>query len=491
MHLPADRFQHHSFRTACHSDRMETTTAIILAAGQGKRMKGALPKVMHTVCGLPLIHFAVQAALDAGCSSVVVVVGHGRQLVEDYLARTFADGRVRTAVQEKQRGTGDAARAGLGRVEPGATRVLVMNGDVPLAGSGDLRAVMAPLQQEQSPAALSFATCVVDDPTGYGRVLRTGGRVVEIREQRDLRDDQERAVREINAGIYATNVGLLREALAALIPDNAQGELYLPDIVGFGANAGERVATVERNADVLGGVNDRDQLARVEKLMQARIVRRWRLAGATVRDGARLDASVVLEPDATVESGAVLRGTTRIAKDAVVDIGCVLTNVEVGEGATVRSYSVATDSRIGARAVIGPFAHLRRDSEIGEEAHVGNFVETKKTQMRRGAKANHLAYLGDSVIGEGANIGAGTIFCNYDGFQKHTTVIEAGAFIGSDSQLVAPVTVGANAYVATGTTVTEDVPAEALAIARTKQQNREGYAPRLRARMKAARDRSK
>jgi bifunctional UDP-N-acetylglucosamine pyrophosphorylase/glucosamine-1-phosphate N-acetyltransferase len=470
---------------------METTTAIILAAGQGTRMKSTLPKVMHTICGLPLVHFSVQAALDAGCSAVVVVVGHGRQLVEEYVGRIFAGGRVRTAVQEQQRGTGDAARVGLGEVDRGATRVLVMNGDVPLAGSADLRAVMEPLDEQRSAAALSFATCVVDDPTGYGRVLRANGRVVEIREQRDLRDDDERAVREINAGIYAAHIGLLRKALASLVPDNAQGELYLPDIVGFASHAGERIATVGRNAEVFAGVNDRDQLAQVEHTMHARIVRRWRLAGATVRDGARIDASVVLEPDATVESGAVLRGTTRIAGGALVDVGCVLTDVEVGKGAMVRSYSVATDSRIGPRAMIGPFAHLRRDSEISEDAHVGNFVETKKTRMQRGAKANHLAYLGDSVIGEGANIGAGTIFCNYDGFQKHTTVIEAGAFIGSDSQLVAPVTVGANAYVATGTTVTQDVPADALAIARMKQQNREGYAPRLRARLKAAKDRSK
>jgi bifunctional UDP-N-acetylglucosamine pyrophosphorylase / glucosamine-1-phosphate N-acetyltransferase len=467
---------------------METTTAIILAAGHGTRMKSALPKVMHTLCGLPLVHYGVQAALDAGCSDVVVVVGHGRKLVEGYLAGAFRGGNVRTTVQEQQRGTGDAARAGLAAVGRGATRVLVLNGDVPLVAGDDVRSVVCPLEERRSPSALSFATCVVEDPTGYGRVLRNAGRVVEIREHRDLRGDDERAIREINAGIYAANVVLLREALAALVPNNAQGELYLPDVVAFASNAGERIATVERSAEVLAGVNDRDQLARLERAMYARIAGRWRLAGATVRDGALVDAAVVLESDATVESGAVLRGRTRIAAGAIVDVGCVLTNVDVGEGATVKAYSVATDSRIGARARVGPFAHLRPESDIGEEAHVGNFVETKKTRMRRGAKANHLAYLGDGVIGENANVGAGTIFCNYDGLQKHTTVIEAGAFIGSDSQIVAPVTVGANAYVATGTTVTRDVPADALAIGRVKQQNKEGYAPRLRARLRAAKD---
>jgi bifunctional UDP-N-acetylglucosamine pyrophosphorylase / glucosamine-1-phosphate N-acetyltransferase len=222
--------------------------------------------------------------------------------------------------------------------------------------------------------------------------------------------------------------------------------------------------------------------------MHRRIVRASRLAGATVRDGARLDAGVTLEPDAIVEAGATLRGSTRVGRGATVDVGCVLTNVDVGERAVVKPYSVATDSRIGPGAQVGPFSHLRPGSDLGEDVHVGNFVETKKTRMARGAKANHLSYLGDGIIGAGANIGAGTIFCNYDGAGKHTTTIEAGVFIGSDSQIVAPVTIGRDAYVATGTTVTRDVPPEALAIGRAPQQNKEGYAPRLRARFKAARD---
>ncbi|MGA7124005.1 MAG: bifunctional UDP-N-acetylglucosamine diphosphorylase/glucosamine-1-phosphate N-acetyltransferase GlmU [Polyangiaceae bacterium] len=467
---------------------METTTAIVLAAGQGTRMKSVLPKVMHPVCGLPIVHFGVQAALDAGCADVVVVVGHGRKLVEEYLARAFPAGRVRTAVQERQRGTGDAASVGLAAVGAETTRVLVLYGDVPLITASDVRSVLAPLDVGPSPVALSIATCVVEDPTGYGRVLRRAGTVVEIREERDLRGDDERAVREINAGVYAGRAELLRRALAGLAPNNAQGELYLTDVVSFVSKTGERIETVQRPEDVLAGVNDREQLARIEHVMRARIVRGWRLAGATVREGAQIDAGVVLDPDATVESGTALRGRTRVGAGAVIDIGCVLTNVEVGPGAVVRPYSVATDSRIGARAFVGPFAHLRPESDIGEDAHVGNFVETKKTQMRRGAKANHLAYLGDSIIGERANVGAGTIFCNYDGFRKHTTVIEEGAFIGSDSQIVAPVTIGANAYVATGTTVTRDVPADALAIGRVKQDNKDGYAAKLRARFKAEKD---
>jgi bifunctional UDP-N-acetylglucosamine pyrophosphorylase/glucosamine-1-phosphate N-acetyltransferase len=463
---------------------MEKTTAIVLAAGRGTRMKSSLPKVMHRICGLPIVHFGVQAALEV-CDEVIVVVGSGRMLVREYLERAFKGARLRTVVQEHPRGTGDAARVGVVAADGGSARVLVMNGDVPLVRGEDLRSLARPLDDKKAPGGLAFATCVVEDPTGYGRVLRKGDRVVEIREHRDLRTDDERAVREVNAGIYVASAALFREALAALVPNNSQGELYLTDTVAFARNAGERVATVNLSAEVLAGVNDRNQLYQVEQTMHKRLVVASQLAGATVRDGARLEAGVVLEPDVTIESGAVLRGTTRVERGALIDVGCVLTNVVVGAEAIVKPYSVATDSRIGARAQVGPFAHLRPGTELGEEVHVGNFVETKKTKMDRRAKANHLSYLGDGVIGEGANIGAGTIFCNYDGVQKHTTTIEAGAFIGSDSQLVAPVVIGANAYVATGTTVTRDVPPEALAIARVRQENKEGYAPKLFARLKA------
>jgi bifunctional UDP-N-acetylglucosamine pyrophosphorylase/glucosamine-1-phosphate N-acetyltransferase len=454
-------------------------------------MRSALPKVMHTIAGLPIVHYAVRAALDAGCHEVVVVVGHGRQLVEEYLARVFGTAQVRTAVQHEQRGTGDAARVGLAAADlrqPPSARVLVMNGDVPLVTGNDLRAVLLPLEGAGTRPALSLATCIVADPTGYGRVLRREGKVALVREDRDLRDASERAVREINAGIYGATAAFLREGVGTLVPNNAQGELYLTDVVAFASNAGERIETVELGADVLAGVNDREQLAQVESLMHARIVRRWRLAGATVREGARIEAGCVLETDATIECGAVLRGETRVARGAMIDVGCVLTNVDVGEGALVRPYTVASDAKIGARAQVGPFAHLRPQSDLGEEAHVGNFVETKKTRMGRGAKANHLAYLGDGDIGAGANVGAGTIFCNYDGFAKHTTTIGEGAFIGSDSQIVAPVNIGARAYVATGTTVTRDVPDDALAIGRARQENKEGYAPRLRERLRSGKD---
>ena len=471
------------------------TTALILAAGQGTRMKSATPKVLHAMCGRPLVHYPVRAAIEAGCGEIVVVVGHGREQVSAYLASAFdasaSRARVKTAVQVEQRGTGDAARAGLGAVSDSAERVLIFYGDVPLLEANDVAAVAKKLDEDKS-AAVAMATCLVDDPFGYGRVLRNAaGDIVEIREQKDLKTDAERAVREMNPGVYAASVAFLREALAKLTPNNAQGEYYLTDIVKFAVEQGKRVASVPSRANVMEGVNDRHQLVTLEDEMYARIAKKWRVTGVTVRSGARIADSVEIEPDATIESGVVIRGATRIGKGATVDVGCVLTNVTVGEGVTLKPYSIGSDSVIERKAQIGPFSHLRPESHIGEDAHVGNFVETKKTRMDKGAKANHLAYLGDGIVGAGANVGAGTIFCNYDGFLKHTTTIGPGAFIGSDSQLVAPVTIGEGAYVATGTTVTRDVPPNALAISRVKQENKEEYATKLKAKLKAAKDAAK
>ena len=483
------------------SEGLAKTTAVILAAGQGTRMKSALPKVLHTIAGRPLVHYPVRAALEAGCGEVVVVVGHGREHLERYLGEAFGASaaaagripqawaqRVKTAVQEEQRGTGDAARSGLEAVGADAERVLVFYGDVPLLTAADV-ANVAKLLDEDTAAAVALATCTTDDPFGYGRVMRDAlGQILEIREQKDLKSDAERAIKEWNPGIYAASVKFLNEALASLKPNNAQGEYYLTDIVSFATARGERVVGVPSRPEVMDGVNDRAQLAVADRTMAERLVRKHRVAGVTVREGARIEDPVVVEKDAIVESFAVLRGFTRVGSGSLVDVGCVLTNADIGEGVVLKPYSIVTDAIVRARAQIGPFSHLRPESDIGEEAHVGNFVETKKTRLDRGAKANHLAYLGDGFVGENANIGAGTIFCNYDGFSKQITRIGKGAFIGSDSQLIAPVTIGDGAYVGTGTTVTRDVPADALAIGRMKQENKEGYASRLRGKLKAQKE---
>lgn len=444
-------------------------------------MKSALPKVLHEICGRPMIDYVVDAALDAGCKDVVVVVGYGRDELSAHLGRTYGN-RVRTAVQESQRGTGDAVRAALPVIEPGMNHVLILCGDTPLVDSAELTRLQAVCQGN---VPLAMLTAKAPDPTGYGRVLRDElGKITKVREHRDA-SEEERLVSEVNVGIYVARADFLREAVANLQPNNAQGELYLTDIVARAAELDEVAFVRTESTAALVGVNDRAQLSGAEEVMYARIAEKIRRAGATVRASARIDARVVVEPDATIEHQVVLRGKTHIGAGARIDVGSVLTDVHVATGATVKPYSVCTSSSIGENAQIGPFAHLRPDSQIEADAHIGNFVETKKTIVRRGAKANHLAYLGDGDIGEGANVGAGTIFCNYDGFKKHKTEIGKGAFIGSDSQLVAPVRIGDGAYVATGTTVTKDVPDDALAIARVKQENKNGYASRLKARLAA------
>lgn len=462
-----------------------TTTAVVLAAGKGTRMKSATPKVLHAIAGKPMIHHPVRAALDAGADRVVVVVGHGRELVEKYLREAFGD-RVECVVQEEQRGTGHAvlvALPAIARDLPNDAVVLVLSGDTPLLRVEDLRELfVAAVSDDRCPLAL--ATTMLDDPSGYGRIIRRDGRIVGIREHRDC-SDEERQNREVNPALYAMRLGFLAEHLPKLQPNNVQGELYLTDLVAIAAHSGG-VVDRRANADSVEGINDRTQLAVLDARMLRAIARRHQLAGVTIRDPdtTEIHDGVEIAQDATIERNVVLRGKTSIGANAVIDVGCVLTDCVVDEGAHVKAYSVATDAHIGPRAQIGPFSHLRPASDVGEDAHVGNFVELKKTRLGKGSKANHLAYLGDGEVGENVNVGAGTIFCNYDGFKKHVTVVEDGVFIGSDSQIVAPVRVGKGAYVGTGTTVTKDVPANALAIGRARQENKEGYAEKLRAKLK-------
>jgi bifunctional UDP-N-acetylglucosamine pyrophosphorylase/glucosamine-1-phosphate N-acetyltransferase len=457
-------------------------SAIVLAAGQGTRMKSARPKVLHEIAGRPMVHYPVRAALDAGASEVIVVVGHGREEVERSLQAAFGD-LVRIAVQSEQRGTGHAVACGLPAVSSAATSLLVLYGDTPLVEASLLRGLLEAWAGRKS-EAMAMVTCEVPNPAGYGRIVRgSEGQVQAIREHRDCSPEELR-IREINPGLYLYDAAFLRGVLPRLRPQNAQQELYLTDTVAEAVSLG--VITVSGAAANLEGVNDRSQLDDLERRLLDRIATRWRKEGVTIRQGAWIADTVQLEPDAIIEPGATLRGSTVVRRGARIDVGAVVEDSEVGPGTHVRPYSVLQRARVGSEAQIGPFSHLRPGSDVREGAHVGNFVETKNTTMHRGAKANHLAYLGDGEVGEGANVGAGTIFCNYDGFRKHRTVIGAGAFIGSDSQLVAPVTVGAGAYVGTGTTVTKDVPADALAISRTAQENKLGYASRLRARFKAA-----
>lgn len=465
--------------------------AIILAAGQGTRMRSPRPKVLHELLDKSMLSWVVDATIASGVSEIIVVVGHGREEVERELSERYG-GRVHAAVQETQRGTGDAVRAALPLIptllEGRAERALIINGDSPLIEESSIRALL------ESRAELALITSEVDEPRGYGRILRArDGAVIGIREERDC-SDEERAIREVNPGVYLAAIPFLERAIASLNTDNEQGEYYLTDIVAMAAEGTSGGAeAVPHPIDRLHGVNDPLELARAEGVLLHE--RRESLMRSGVK--MRLPETIFISAECTIEGGVELganveiRGRSVIRSGARVDSGSILRDVEVLEGAQIKPYTVAEESVIGPRAEVGPFSHLRPLSELGEGAKVGNFSETKKTRIGKGSKVNHLSYVGDGEIGEGVNIGAGTIFCNYDGVRKHTTTIDDGAFIGSDSQLIAPVRIGKGAYIASGTTVTRDVPDDALAIARAKQENREGFAARLRRRNEAAKEAAK
>ena len=458
---------------------------VILAAGMGTRMRSASPKVLHPICGRSLASWCVQAALDAGVSRCVVVVGHAREEVEADLRGRFGD-KVSFALQQEQRGTGHAAASALPELEGHEGKVLITYGDCPLVPSSVLRELIEVSKGHH----LALVTAHLDDPTGYGRILRSTGVVTGIREERDC-NPAERALTEVNPGIYCVDAPFLRQSVELLRDDNDQGELYLTDLVGIAAARGD-VATTLGDMTTLQGVNDRWELSHAASTMRLRLLESFARAGVGLVDpsSTHIDADCAVAADAWIAPGVQLRGRCRVEAGARIDVGCVLNDVVVEAGANLLPYTVATDARIGPGAQVGPFAHLRPKTDLGEDTKVGNFCETKKTTVGKGSKVNHLAYVGDGQIGEGVNVGAGVIFCNYDGVQKHTTVLEDGVFIGSDSQLVAPLTVGKGAYIASGSTVTKDVPPDALAVSRVRQSNKEGYASKLRERFKSDKKKS-
>ena len=463
---------------------------IILAAGLGTRMKSDQPKVLHRVAGRPLVFWPLGLAQTLGARRILCVLGHKLEDVKAQIDARFP-GVAAVVRQERQLGTGDAVRQALPALdgEPDDATVLILYGDVPLLP----REVCEGLLAQKGDAPLALVTAELADPSGYGRVVRDGaGRVQRITEHKDATPD-ERKIGEINAGIYAVSLGFLRREIGSLSPQNAQGELYLTDLVARAA-ASAHVPSTLAHPDDVAGVNDRVDLARMDAVARRRIAEAWMRSGVSIvaPETVAIDADVAaIGRDVELGPGVILRGgRTVIEPGTRIDCGCVVTDTVVGAGANVKPYSVLTESRIGPRAQIGPFAHCRPGTVLDDDVHLGNFVETKKAHLGTGAKANHLTYLGDAEIGARVNVGAGTITCNYDGVDKFVTTIEEGAFIGSDSQLVAPVTVGKGAYVAAGTTVTGDVPAGALALTRTPQVNVEGYVERKREKAKQKRHES-
>ena len=462
--------------------------ALILAAGKGTRMKSARAKVLHPSLGVPMLEHVLRAVAAAGASPVTVVVGHQAEAVE----AAFAGRGLAFVRQEPPLGTGHAvqvAREGFA-ARPDHT-LLVVNGDLPLLRPESLMALLA--AHRRSGNAATLLTVELEDPGAYGRILRDGKDGVRgIVEAKDA-TEEERKVREINAGLYAFEVPALLDVLGKLKPQNAQGEYYLTDVVGLlrGAGKGVGAVKVEDPGEALG-VNNLAELAETTRLLRRRRVEAMMVAGAAVEDPdtTHIGLDVVVEADAIIRPYTILEGRTVVRSGASVGPFARLIDAEIGRDAQVLDHCLLRECVVGQGASVGPFAHIRPESRIGAKAKVGNFVELKKTHLGDGSKAPHLSYIGDATVGPGVNIGAGTITCNYDGTHKHPTRIEAGAFIGSNSTLVAPVTVGEGAYVGAGSAVTEDVPAGALALGRSRQVMKAGWATERKKRNEAEKTRA-
>jgi len=484
--MPASRGRRSSDTTP--SDGRRPLAAIVLSAGEGRRLKSGRAKVLHEVAGRALVEYVVDSAIKAKASPVVAIVGFEADRVETLIRERFPSTKTRFALQKERLGTADAvarARPALDAATRSRGDVLILCGDVPSIPPAALRALVR--KHRKTGASLTILTTRVPDPSGYGRMIRdASGRIESIVEEKDASREQRR-IDEINSGVYCARWKDLDAALRKIRPNNRQKEYYLTDAVRILLASGKRVEAVEHaeHRDLLG-VNSRRDLSAAWSRLNEQSLRRLMAAGVTVVDpGSTWVASGVrVGRDSILHPGVTLEGNTKLGTGCIVRPGCRLADVVAGAGTEFLDHTVAEDVKIGDACRIGPFAHLRPGTDLARDCKIGNFVETKKTTFGVGSKASHLAYLGDADIGNSVNVGAGTITCNYDGVSKHPTRLDDGVFIGSDTQLVAPVSVGKDAYVAAGSTVTKDVPPGALAICRGEQRNLEGWVERRKKRSK-------
>jgi bifunctional UDP-N-acetylglucosamine pyrophosphorylase/glucosamine-1-phosphate N-acetyltransferase len=449
------------------------THVVVLAAGKGTRMKSQVPKILHRIAGFTVIERVLQTAAALSPASITLVVGHGADEVKASLSGTKG---LKFVLQEQQLGTGHALLQTAPVLRGKTGTVVLLSGDVPLLKPSTLTSLVN--THNEAGAAATVITAVMPRPFGYGRVIRTAaGKITKIVEEKDASPAQ-RAITEFNSGIYALDLAPLFDALDSIGTGNKQGEYYLPDLIGIYRKQKRTVATwtVER-ADEIRGINSRADLAGVTAMVRQQKNEELMAAGVTLIDPATtyVDANVVVGPDTVLHPFVILEGSTKIGAACEIHAGARIVNSTLGDRVCVRNHTVVTDSTVEAGAFLGPFAHIRPGSTVGEDVHIGNFVELKKATMGKGAKANHLAYLGDATIGSGTNVGAGTITCNYDGEKKHPTVIGNNVFVGSNSTLVAPVTLADGSYIAAGSAVTADVPAGALGIGRARQEIKDGW----------------
>jgi bifunctional UDP-N-acetylglucosamine pyrophosphorylase / glucosamine-1-phosphate N-acetyltransferase len=449
---------------------MDQVTAVILAAGEGKRMRSRQPKVLHPLCGRPLIAFPLRTARTLADRIVLVVGPNAEEVV------VVAGADVRSVVQKERLGSGHAVQQA--RAECGEGTILVLPGDMPLLSAETIGRLVE--HHRKSRAAATVLTAIVPAPHGYGRVIRQRGRVKKIVEERDA-TAAEKKVAEINTSVYCFTAARLWPALDKVRPNNDQGEYYLTDVIGILARAGAKVeAVVAADPAEASGVNDRKQLAAVAAVQRRLILDRLMESGVTILDPAStyIEDTVTIGPDTTIYPHVTIEGQSTIGSECVVGAGCQVSASRLADRVTLLPYCVIRESAIEEAATLGPFCHLRPLAHVGAKAKVGNFVELKKSTIGRGSKVPHLSYVGDATVGEGVNVGAGTITCNYDGIHKHETKIGDRAFIGTNTSLVAPITVGEGAYVGAGSTITKDVPPGALAVGRAQQIVKEGWAAR-------------
>ena len=460
---------------------MNPLGVIVLAAGQGTRMKSSLPKVLHTLGRKPLFLYPLAIAQRLCPSKIVIVIGHGAESVR----RSYPGSGVCWVVQEQQLGTGHAIRCAQESFEAFSGDILILSGDVPLIRQATLESMIG--MHRKRHAALTLMTAWLDSPTGYGRILRNAdGSIIGTVEERDA-CERDKQIQEVNAGVYVASADFLFAALEQVKNHNQQGEYYLPDIVAIGLAQNQKIATfrVDDPRETMG-INTREELAAMEKILRERINGKWMEAGVTLQDPqtAYIDEGVTIGKDTVIGPNTHLRGRTTIGERCQIDGSAFLTDTELEDEVHLLFSVVMTNSRIGRGAIVGPFAHLRPGTNLGRNVHIGNFVEAKQATIGDGTKANHLTYLGDCTIGRETNIGAGTITCNYDGFKKYRTTIGDRVQVGSDSTLIAPVSLGDDVYVATATTIRHDVPAGALVFNERQERVREGWTEQKRGKMK-------